>query len=275
MDPIHSKLNVGEVNESKFSDWLSNKKTDVKKTRKFQVGDKVAMKFHYQSGQSVATAGTVTKVRSGPLSPRYYMVNVPVLGREMSASANEMAYVDDFIEAEISKDPGFVKSEFFRVHASPKQKSEYPEAGADFGFFDAKKTNESHVLPYLDFLLEAKGQADKVKRVVVDGFEIVAGRNSEANDKLTFQVAGDDDFWFHVKGFPSAHVVILSGGREVPEEVIMAAAQITAENSVVPSGDVPVIYCLRRYVTKEPHHNPGQVSVDYVNSKVVFVKVSR
>lgn len=47
--------------------------------------------------------------------------------------------VDDFIRDVIETDPDFVRKPFFKEYASKKLKAEYPEAGTDFGFFDANK----------------------------------------------------------------------------------------------------------------------------------------
>ena len=35
---------------------------------------------------------------------------------------------------------------------------------------------------------------------LADGWKILAGRTASDNDRLTFRVAGANDFWFHVRG---------------------------------------------------------------------------
>lgn len=49
---------------------------------------------------------------------------------------------DVYIQGQIDEDPTFLTTNFFGMHASRKLKAKYPEAGADFGFFDATRKVE-------------------------------------------------------------------------------------------------------------------------------------
>jgi len=62
----------------------------------------------------------------------------------------------------------------------------------------------------------------RFRSVVVDGREILVGRNSRENDELTFQTATPDDFWLHAGDYSGSHVVIRNPQREKepPENVL-------------------------------------------------------
>jgi len=102
-----------------------------------------------------------------------------------------------------------------------------------------------------------------------DGFLIKVGRNNLQNDEVTFSAARDD-LWLHTKDFHSAHVIIESEGRPIPDEVLLLAAEICAYNSKARNGDkVPVDYCRKRFVKKPPKAKPG--GVIYTDFKTILV----
>ena len=99
-----------------------------------------------------------------------------------------------------------------------------------------------------------------------DGWEILYGENSEANDYLTTRVAQPTDIWLHVRSNASAHVVIRTNRHpeKTPLEVIRQAAVIAAKHSAAKhSGTVPVDYTLRKYVRKPRGAAQGMVSYQY------------
>jgi hypothetical protein len=65
------------------------------------------------------------------------------------------------------------------------------------------------------------------------GFEVVIGRNARENDDVTFRVARSLDVWLHAQGVHGAHVVVRSGGREVPVETLRFAAELAAGHAEV------------------------------------------
>lgn len=92
-----------------------------------------------------------------------------------------------------------------------------------------------------------------------DGFKILAGRNNLSNDRLLKSVSADD-LWLHTQGYHSSHVAILSGGKDVPDGVLSAAAEICAYYSDGRGASkVPVDYCARKLVKKPPKANAGFV----------------
>ncbi len=100
---------------------------------------------------------------------------------------------------------------------------------------------------------------------------ILIGRNGLENDRITFQLAGRDDLWFHAQGVSGAHVILKSNGPLTPgKKLIEQAAAIAAAHSQARhSGLVPVIYTRVRHVSRIRKQPPGTVRVS--NEEVIFV----
>ena len=60
-------------------------------------------------------------------------------------------------------------------------------------------------------------------RYETDGFTIYAGKNNVQNDFVTNKLARPDDLWLHTKDIHSSHVIIVTEGKKVPDEVIEKA----------------------------------------------------
>ena len=101
----------------------------------------------------------------------------------------------------------------------------------------------------------------------IGGFTVLAGRNNLQNDELTFRVASSSDVWLHLKNRHGAHVVILAGGKSVPESIIGTAAEIAAASA---GATAEVDYTLRRFVKRRPGGHPGQVI--YTDYKTVLAQ---
>jgi predicted ribosome quality control (RQC) complex YloA/Tae2 family protein len=94
-----------------------------------------------------------------------------------------------------------------------------------------------------------------------DGFTILVGRNSRQNDEVTFRRAKGDDWWFHARGVPAAHVIVRSEGPSLPPDTIRRAAELAAHFSRLrDEADVAVDYTLRRHVRRIPGAAPGLVT---------------
>ena len=119
-----------------------------------------------------------------------------------------------------------------------------------------------------------EGKKDKfpnIKKVDVDGFIVMIGKDAESNDHLTFNVAFPEDIWMHVKGVPGSHVVIRVRENLPTNEVIKKVAQLAIKNSKSGGGKSTVVYCQRKFVKKERGMNPGQVKVDYINADEITI----
>ena len=131
--------------------------------------------------------------------------------------------------------------------------------------------------PEIDLVREALVEADYLqpgkKRAVKathngplsvtspDGFTILVGRNSRQNDEVTFRRAEGDDWWFHARGAPGAHVVVRAARRDLPPATIQRAAELAAHFSRLRGeAQAQVDYTRRRHVRRIPGAAPGLVT---------------
>ena len=61
-----------------------------------------------------------------------------------------------------------------------------------------------------------------------DGFDMYVGKNNYQNEELTFKFASGGDWWFHAKGMPGSHVIVKSGGAELPDATFEEAGRLAA-----------------------------------------------
>ncbi len=102
-----------------------------------------------------------------------------------------------------------------------------------------------------------------------NGFTILAGRNNLQNDRLLRQADGED-LWLHAQKYHSAHIILCTRGKEVPEEVLLFAAELCAYYSSGREGDkIPVDYCKRKLVKKPNKSKAGFVV--YTDYKTLLV----
>jgi predicted ribosome quality control (RQC) complex YloA/Tae2 family protein len=127
-------------------------------------------------------------------------------------------------------------------------------------------------MKYLRHFESKKEKFPDIKKVEIDGYLIMWGRNAKSNDYLTFIEADKEDIWMHVKGVPGSHVVIRVRENLPTPEVIKKAAEIAKKNSKSQK-DQPatVVYCQRKFVQKESGMNDGQVKVDYKNAEEITI----
>ena len=105
----------------------------------------------------------------------------------------------------------------------------------------------------------------------LDGFTILIGKNSRQNEEVTFHQASANDTWLHARGVPGAHVIIKSGGRDIPQSSIEQAARLAAYYSQARgSTSVPVDYTLQRHVRHMKGGGPGMVI--YEREKTLYAE---
>jgi predicted ribosome quality control (RQC) complex YloA/Tae2 family protein len=96
------------------------------------------------------------------------------------------------------------------------------------------------------------------RRLKVAGFDVLVGRSGRGNDVLLSREARPDDVWLHARGVPGAHVVVRSGGKEVPDTVLRRAAALAAGPSQARTApSVGVDYTLCKYVDRVKGGPPG------------------
>jgi predicted ribosome quality control (RQC) complex YloA/Tae2 family protein len=122
-----------------------------------------------------------------------------------------------------------------------------------------------------------KGSRKKVKVtsrpfhfVSSDGFDMYVGRNNFQNEEITFQLAQGNDWWFHAKGIPGSHVIVKSGGRELPDSTFEEAGRLAAHFSKAKGQDkIEVDYIQKKHVKKPGGGKPGFV-VYYTNYSLLI-----
>ncbi len=93
-----------------------------------------------------------------------------------------------------------------------------------------------------------------------DGFHIYVGKNNYQNEELTFKFASGSDWWFHAKGMPGSHVIVKSGGKELPDRTFEEAARLAAYYSRAREQDKAEIdYTEKKNVKKPNGAKPGFV----------------
>ncbi len=112
-----------------------------------------------------------------------------------------------------------------------------------------------------------KVKKDEFETLFIDGFKILIGRNRLENAKL-LKVAKSDDFWFHLKDYPSTHLIVISNKKELPINIVELSAKLCAEFSVKFSGNYLVDYTKRKFVRVE-----SEANVTYNNYKTTSVDI--
>ena len=104
------------------------------------------------------------------------------------------------------------------------------------------------------------------------GFKIFVGRNNKENEEISFSKGQPNDIWMHIKDIPGSHVLILRNNQELPEDILIYAANLACEYSKAKKGDkVTVDYCERKFVKKIKNSKPGNVT--YTNFHSLLVNV--
>ena len=99
-------------------------------------------------------------------------------------------------------------------------------------------------------------ESQPMRFVSPDGIEILVGKNSAQNDRITGAAKGDET-WLHAKDIPGSHVIIKSAS--VPEETLRTALRLAAWYSKGRGDNVTVDYTLRKFVKK-----PGGAPAGFV-----------
>lgn len=93
-----------------------------------------------------------------------------------------------------------------------------------------------------------------------DGYHMYVGKNNLQNEELTFHFASGNDWWFHAKGVPGSHVILKSGGDEVPDRTFEEAGRLAAYYSKNRGNEKAEIdYIEKKHVKKVNGSRPGFV----------------
>ncbi len=117
---------------------------------------------------------------------------------------------------------------------------------------------------------KAKVKNTPLHYISSDGYHIYVGKNNLQNEELTFHFAEGNDWWFHAKQAPGSHVIVKSGGNELPDRTFEEAGRLAAYySSMRGSEKVEIDYVEKKHVRKPKGARPGFV-VYYTNYSLVI-----
>jgi predicted ribosome quality control (RQC) complex YloA/Tae2 family protein len=95
------------------------------------------------------------------------------------------------------------------------------------------------------------------------GWTVLVGRTDADNDRLSLHIAKPNDWWFHIRGMPGSHVLLLARpGADPDRATLKHAAAIAAYHSKARTAGLVAVSCTRaRYVTKPRDAPAGTVNI--------------
>lgn len=98
---------------------------------------------------------------------------------------------------------------------------------------------------------------------LAEGWVVLAGKTDLDNDLLSLKTAGPNDWWFHVRGMPGSHVLLVGNRDEEPSNALLCqAAAIAAYHSKARDGGTVSVSATRaRYVSKPRGAKTGTVTI--------------
>ena len=97
-------------------------------------------------------------------------------------------------------------------------------------------------------------KANPYQSFFIDGYKIMLGRDERENIYL-LQNSKASDFWFHLQGQVSSHVIVSNTKKTLPEYIILEAAKICARFSTSSGGVYTVDFTQRRNVKIQTRAN--------------------
>ena len=109
-----------------------------------------------------------------------------------------------------------------------------------------------------------------VSAFAADDYELRVLTFEDADYKGGTNFANGNDWWFHAKGAPGSHVIVKSGGDELPDRTFEEAGRLAAYYSKNRGADkVEIDYIQKKHVKKPNGAKPGFV-VYYTNYSLVI-----
>ncbi|CZE45921.1 NFACT RNA binding domain-containing protein [Campylobacter geochelonis] len=103
------------------------------------------------------------------------------------------------------------------------------------------------LLPKTSAKKELNKEFDNIENFYIKEFKISVGKNEKGNISL-LKDAKKNDFWFHLKDLPSAHVIVKTNKQSLSEDIINFAAKLCVNMSVKASGNYLVDYTKKENV---------------------------
>lgn len=106
----------------------------------------------------------------------------------------------------------------------------------------------------------------------INGHILFIGKNDKQNDYILSKLSTSNDFWFHIKDAPSAHIIVKNSNKleNLPDDVVFEVAKLLKNISFgEKASKVSIIYTFRKYVNKGT--SKGLAFVTYSNEKEIVV----
>lgn len=215
--------------------------------------DKVSLENYYEEGSPLIDIELDKRLSPSKNAQRFYSrynkakVAEKMVSEQMELNLLEIKYLESVLhsiaEANMSGDLEEIRQELINEGYIRKVSKK-------------KEKEKKHAFAPLEFEL--------------DGFKIFVGKNNRQNDYLTLKIAYSNDIWLHTKDIPGSHVIIKSGGSQVPDDVLLYAARLAAKHSKAGAGaKTAVDYTSVKNVKKPSGAKPGMVI--YENYKTLYV----
>lgn len=185
------------------------------------------------------------------------------------------------IKFTLGQSPKFSANAFFKEAKKLKQKAdnlflERNNLNEKISYYKSleKLINDSKNIEEIKILLPKKEGKQKEKilnenisNFYIKDFKICLGKNEKGNIYL-LKNSKKDDFWFHIKDFPSSHAIVKTNRQKLSQDIIDFTAKLCVNFSVKNSGKYEVDYTKRANVKVLDKAN-----VNYVDYKTVIVDI--
>lgn len=179
------------------------------------------------------------------------------LNQEATMIVSELYKLDGY-----KKNIAIIKSnKLFRQSKKMKQKIknqhiEETNLKLKLQFYERLKSTieKSTTIDEIEFYIPKKDKNQKrtkkeqpYQSFFIDGYKIMLGRDERENIYL-LENSKASDFWFHLQGQVSAHVIVSNRKKTIPKHIIIEAAKICTKFSTSAQGVFTVDYTQRRNV---------------------------
>ena len=127
---------------------------------------------------------------------------------------------------------------------------------------------------------DAQKKQEKNKKIKInietieieDGYTLFIGKNDKQNDYILSKLSNANDFWFHIKDAPSAHIIVKNNNKldNLPDNIILSVAKLLKNISFgEEASKVSIIYTFKKYVNKGT--SKGLAFVTYSHEKEIVI----
>ncbi len=194
-----------------------------------------------------------------------YGTRVITLDERLTPSANAQKYYKKYTKArnakvELAKQIELGEAELSYIYTVFDALT-HAETAADLAEIRDELYRSGYASRMKGYAAPRKQPAPTVAKFrTTNGYLVLCGKNNLQNEHITHKLADKNDYWFHAKGVPGSHVVMVTNGEEPDAQDFTDAAEIAAHYSKAAGGvQVPVDYLLVRHVRKVVGAKPGFV----------------